>query len=113
MEPLKIVEKFQCPGCVCGADTSSGCYEPESGYFHCSNHVPGTIASGIGTINLGLPKGFNRIGGGRLSEGSGRIRLFKRFDDHPGYNHLNVPVWVMEKSEDGIDFNCQMLHAAS
>lgn len=33
MENSELVEKFQCPGCVCGGDTTCGQYEPDDDYL--------------------------------------------------------------------------------
>lgn len=105
------IETFQCPGCVCGSDT--GCerfklYE-SSGWYRCQSHVPGTTISGIGSLYLGLPKGFCRVG--MRSEAA-----FRRQYDHPDagnsiriwedeasaqglWDWLNAPVWAMVKDE--------------
>lgn len=98
----KMIEEFQCPGCVCGLNTSSGCYKPDSSGFFCSKHVAGTMIAGIGVINLGLPKGFNRVTWNleRENKTFNNIRLFEKFEDHPGYNFLNIPVWAMERTEN-------------
>jgi hypothetical protein len=29
--------------------------------------------------------------------------LFEKYEDHPGYDHLNVPVWAMQKTENEMD----------
>jgi hypothetical protein len=98
-----MIENFQCPGCTCGHTTQScGSYKPvdegEWG-FSCDCHSAGTLALGIGHINLGLPKGFNRVvyTDGMMGDGKRtNIRLF----DHQVfgvYDKLNVPVWAMEK----------------
>lgn len=119
-----MVHEFQCPGCVCGLNTESGCYEADGAGFFCQKHCAGTIAGGIGVINLGLPKGFNRIAYNRdrpdLTEGDvqltladvknkvdgsnvNNIRLFERPEDMPEYNFLNIPVWAYETVENGME----------
>jgi hypothetical protein len=99
----RMIEQFQCPGCVCGTNTSSGCYKPDPTGFRCIEHVAGTIVSGIGTINLGLPRGFNRVTKNPGRENRSNIRLYENLQDHPGYNFLNIPVWAMETTEKGMN----------
>jgi len=83
----KMVEEYQCPGCVCGNDTS--CYE-KSDNLACSKHVVGTVASGhVGKFFLGLPTGFCRLG---FFEDM-KIDIFKNISDGWGFDFLNVPVW--------------------
>jgi hypothetical protein len=55
---------------------------------------------GLGnTIALGLPKGFDKTGwredGTRRNKMS--IRLYLK-NQKPAWDHLNVPVWAMEKN---------------
>lgn len=59
----KLIENFQCPGCVRGSDITCGAFKlwKESG-VSCRGHIPGTALSGVGYILLGMPKGFNRLG---------------------------------------------------
>lgn len=79
------VEKYQCPGCVCGSDIS--CFEAMSYSKGCGRHVAGTLLMPhIGKIFLGMPKGFNRIG-----KGEATIRIFEEYEDN--YNVWNVAVW--------------------
>ena len=93
----EMVEEFQCPGCVCGSGVSD-CYQEDDPGFFCKNHVAGTLMAGIGILNLGLPKGFNRVqlNKHRSQDSVNNIRLFEE-GDLPKYDYLNVPVWVMEK----------------
>lgn len=85
-EIKKAVERYQCPGCVCGSDTS--CYA-EGLDFGCSKHCPGTVISGAGKILLGMPKGFNLF----ESHYKVTISIFEKFEYGWGYNKFNVPVW--------------------
>lgn len=90
-----MVEDFQCPGCVCGSDTNCGKYEPQTlsrGLSSCKSHVAGTTILGIGRIALGLPRGFNRYGGGDVLH----IRLATGSNDMPTWDKFNVPVWRYE-----------------
>lgn len=90
----KAVEEYQCPGCVCGHDTT--CYQEKSGSEACGKHVAGTMIMGLGQIFLGMPKGFNRVG---PSEGM-KINIFRELKDGWGFDFLNVPVWKF-KDEHG------------
>mgnify|MGYP003425246834 CR=1 FL=1 len=92
---LDLVQKFQCPGCGAGIDVSSGCFKP-SDTLACGNHSAGTYIAGIGCINLGLPKGFNRLGPINKDIQKSNIRLFAEL---PEYNAFNMPLWALE--EDG------------
>lgn len=88
------VEEYQCPGCVCGGDTT--CYQPKSGSEACGKHVAGTMIFGIGRIFLGMPKGFNHLG---PSEDM-KINIFRELKEGWGFDFLNVPVWKF-KDEHG------------
>ncbi|MCP4903002.1 MAG: hypothetical protein GY906_39060 [bacterium] len=105
---IEMVNKFQCPGCVCGTcpdDCPSFKFDDNDGYgFQCDGHVAGTMVLGVDSVYLGLPKGFSHVGD-RPRDVNGEhvkshIRMWDRGD--PGYDHLNVPVWAMEK--DGFLF---------
>lgn len=98
-----LVEKFQCPGCVCGSDTNCGQYKPNPEVGSCMSHVVGTIVGGR-HVALGLPKGFCNTGwDSNRADGFGErfkqrnvvdMRFFKKGED-PGYDRLNVPTWAM------------------
>lgn len=93
---LALVEEYQCPGCVCGHQPSSGCFEAaEDGTLSCEAHVAGTLVSGVGTINLGLPHGFNRLGFQDQKKSKNTIRLYASKETMPVYNRFNVAVWAM------------------
>lgn len=98
MEHKEMVEKFQCPGCVAGSDTGCGIYKFDADEMKCSSHVLGTIISRVGSIALGLPKGFCRPGFGKNKID---VRLWTT-GTQPAWDHLNVPVWAME--QDGFLF---------
>lgn len=88
-EIKKMVETYQCPGCVCGSDAS--CYKKGDG-LECKAHVTGTqMMPCIGRIFLGLPKGFCQLGACENT----KISIFFSFEDKPGwdYDKLNIPVW--------------------
>jgi len=90
----EFVENYQCPGCVCGSDIE--CFEASTG-IECSKHAPGTtIYPNIGTIFLGMPTGFNRLG----SVKDMKINGFKTLSDGWEYDKFNIPVWKY-LDEDG------------
>ena len=60
-KPEDFVKEYQCPGCIVGC-FENGCYKKEAFSVACEKHSAGTIIGGIGTIFLGMPKGFNRLG---------------------------------------------------
>jgi hypothetical protein len=97
----RMIEEFQCPGCVCGSDTDScSSFEFEqhpndAGAFRCKTHVPGTMMLGAGTFALGLPKGFNKCGANKRGE-TYEMPIFLYEDgSSPVWDNLNVPVWAM------------------
>ena len=92
---LKLVSEFQCPGCSAGGGIDSGCFK-QSDNLSCANHCAGTYMGGIGCVNLGLPKGFNRLGPVNKDIQRSNIRLFTEL---PEYNVFNMPLWALE--EDG------------
>jgi hypothetical protein len=59
--PIAAVNNYQCPGCIHGPDAET-CPKSNVTNQGCTNHYPGTIMLGRGTIALGLPVGFNRFG---------------------------------------------------
>ena len=98
----KMIKEFQCSGCVLGPDgddleTCSGFRldnRSDESSFRCEGHTPGTRLLGVGRIALGLPKGFNRVGGLRDGENT-NIRLHTTPDTVRAlWDHLNIPVWV-------------------
>lgn len=95
----RMVEKFQCPGCVVGSDTTCGAFEPDTSYGNtCKGHVVGTTIMGVGHIALGLPKGFNRTmrnGSNTGTENQMEIRLWAK-GTAPVWDKFNVAVWAME-----------------
>ena len=98
-----MIEEFQCPGCMSGpgpVDCPNFEIETVGEWgFRCKSHVAGTIISGMGFINLGLPKGFCRMKRPDLPAGTTswtNIRLHESLATfHP--DKFNVPVWAIEK----------------
>lgn len=93
-----MVEKFMCPGCVCGSNTKDGCYKPENNYGHsCGGHVLGTMILGIGHIALGMPKGFNRMERDVRVERT-PIRLWTK-GTKPDWDKFNIATWAMVEDD--------------
>lgn len=103
----EMIETYLCPGCVFGSDVECGAYKAPRYYSGCVGHVLGTFLSGgIGSIALGMPKGFNRPGPADepgdqhmtcpRHRNTMTIRLHvSPTDDLPEWNRLNVPVWAL------------------
>lgn len=111
MTEIELVEKFQCPGCVCGGNTQCGAYKPstEEGGIMCRGHVLGTsvmLGNGMWNIALGLPQGFHRPGVDwftepRESHNKMMLRLWAN-GERPEWDKFNVAVWALE--QDGFLF---------
>lgn len=102
----KMVEEFQCPGCVAGMDIGCGKFKLWKEYgASCEGHVAGTRSnlSRGGRFNLGLPRGFNKLGDFNSINENSRvlIRLWVK-GTKPEWDKFNVAVWSME--EDGYLF---------
>lgn len=85
----RAIENYQCCGCMRGSDIS--CFKPDSDSSACGSHKVGTFTS-YGSIFLGLPKGFNRLGG----LGEMKLLIFtdwKDFEQKAGYDNYNIPTW--------------------
>ena len=101
-EEKKMIEDFQCPGCVHGCDITCERFKFDKGEwgFHCCNHTPGTvIIPVVGTVYLGLPKGFNRVN--PIDRQSTKIRLHTNAKGFKP-DKFNIAVWAIEK--DGYSF---------
>jgi hypothetical protein len=87
-EIKKAIEEYQCSGCVVGHNTS--CFEQNEAGVGCGKHVAGTIMSGVGTLFLGMPKGFNRLG----VHAEMKPIIFDTFASSDWqYNKFNIPAW--------------------
>lgn len=102
----KMVEQFQCTGCVAGSDTKCGAFKPEEQRgargtgIRCVSHVLGTYVVGRGHVALGLPTGFCRsgqIGATQDSANTMNIRLWPA-GSAPMWDTFNVAVWGMEQN---------------
>lgn len=95
-----MVEEFQCPGCTIGYDTNCGKFRPGDAFGgrQCTSHSAGTIVPGVGFVQLGLPKGFNRITKPFRVPGDGNYTNVRLHDSPATYqpDRLNVAVWAME-----------------
>lgn len=104
----KLVEKFQCLGCVNGSNTRCGSYNPEE--FDrggmCSAHVPGTTIMGVARFSLGLPKGFNRLSPPPIMQERQHYAPLVLWPagTHGGFNRLNMALWAMEGTKDNQGF---------
>ncbi len=101
-ELKQMVEEFQCPGCVCGSDTTCKAFDYSPSQMRCMGHVLGTISAGAGNFALGLPKGFCKPGWslndkGEFEKTLNRINVRLWPDSKPDWNRLNIPVWALEK----------------
>lgn len=98
-EIKNAIEEYQCSGCINGGNTK--CFiKNETGGVGCGKHYAGTMISGIGTILLGMPKGFNRLG----ASVDLKPNIYKSFDECDWKpNMWNVPVWKY-LSKDGHTF---------
>lgn len=81
------IEEYQCIGCSLGSDVS--CFKPYGAGLGCGNHNAGTFIPGIGSIFLGMPKGFNRLG----EQSSLKPAIFETFNDKGEYDMFNIPTW--------------------
>lgn len=86
---MRAIKDYQCSGCVNGPALT--CYNPSGDEygFACSRHCAGTIMGGIGTILLGLPRGFCRLG----AYSKQRVSLFLKFEDGWKYDKWNIAAW--------------------
>jgi hypothetical protein len=98
---IQMIEKFQCPGCVCGLNTTKcdkfNIEDLGRNSFQCSGHVVGTRILGVRSnlLVLGLPKGFNRVGNQNQEKGS-IVRLHLN-PEKTLFDKFNVAVWAMEE----------------
>ncbi len=103
---VALIEEFQCPGCVCGSNTSCGKFEIlDKDSNRCNGHVLGTMLGLGNSVALGLPRGFNKPGLTYDNLGKEPPRARNTMDirfwlkgEHPKWDDLNVPVWAMEKN---------------
>ena len=93
----KMIEEFQCPGCVCGHNIECERFllQETNGYFWCDGHVPGTrlLGSRSPRMCIGLPRGFCRF-----SEKDPREQIMRLWvnGSNPKWDNLNIAVWAME-----------------
>jgi hypothetical protein len=87
----EFVKEYQCIGCTSGG---IGCFSKSEADLSCKKHSPGTVLLGAGTIMLGMPKGFNRLGPAE----NANISIFETYEDFmKEYANIKtkycVPVW--------------------
>lgn len=96
---IKMIEEFQCPGCVGGGSVDCDSFVFESDGNYCEAHVLGTLIGGVGNFALGLPKGFCRPGFNVDRKPKNKIALrFWKAGTMPDWDDLNIPVWALEKN---------------
>lgn len=96
-----IVEKYQCPGCVCGGDTACGSAHNTGWGDQCDGHVPGTSIVGLRQrLLIGMPRGYNKLRRGCLADGvTTPVRIFPP-DESKHYGPFDVPVWSMQHGDN-------------
>jgi len=89
VEFKNAIEEYQCSGCMIGGDVS--CFkENNTGGIGCGKHTAGTVIIPIGTILLGMPKGFNRIG----QYTDLKPNIYETFESSDWtYDKWNIPTW--------------------
>lgn len=100
----EMVRDFQCPGCTNGINPiQCDSYNPEIEQdihgklqFSCKNHCAGTMLGRLGFVNLGLPKGFNRVVKPYIYGEKKSYSNIQFYEEIPVYNDLNMAVWAME-----------------
>jgi len=95
-QEVKMVENFQCPGCMSGSNVKCGAFKPWKEYgASCVGHFPSTMMMPGGHVALGLPKGFNKLGDAKdVHRERAYIRLWVR-GTKPEWDNLNIAVWAM------------------
>jgi hypothetical protein len=96
MNQEQAVKEYQCAGCTNGS--YEDCYKKGEYGVECCSHEPGTFMAIVGTLFLGMPKGFNRLGQCKNTY----INIFEKFDDGWGYDKFNVPVWKHKDTHGNI-----------
>ena len=102
MNAKEMIEEYQCPGCVCGSDTSCGKYKESTAFngVFCESWVPGTIVWPNGAIALGMPKGFNKghkpYRAPSFNDRGNYPMSFLTSDQTFEFNKFNVAVWCLE-----------------
>ena len=83
------IEQYQCAGCVAGCDIS--CFDNNNtGGVGCGRHHAGTMAIGVGSFFLGMPKGFSRLG----EYTKLKPNIYETFESSDWeYDMWNIPVW--------------------
>ena len=89
MKIEEAIQEYQCPGC--GKGPYPECFRKSEISSSCDGHYPGTIRSSFGTIFLGMPKGFNRLG--PIVEKACPIAIFENESNMWEYDKFNVPCW--------------------
>lgn len=94
---LEFINTYQCPGCINGDGTDNcNTYEYDDTINCCTGHCPGTTIYPGGTIMLGFPTGFNKVGiFGEVQDIASVVPLQMFLPENDlWYDHLNIPVWM-------------------
>jgi len=85
----EAIKNYQCSGCTFGPALS--CFQKNDYGDGCSKHLAGThIFPGVGTILLGMPTGFNRLG----PEKDIKPYIFKDYKNSDwDFDKWNIPTW--------------------
>ena len=92
---IDAIIEYQVSGCVSEFDENN--FNQEGISVAWSDHYPGTMATGIGSFFLGMPKGFDRLGH-RFEDSNNRIRIniftnYAHLESAWPYNMYNIPCW--------------------
>jgi hypothetical protein len=94
---IEAIKEYQVPGAVGDFDENN--FKQDGVGVEWSDHVPGTlILPTVGSIFLGMPFGFNRLGARHERfEDNLKINIFTDFEQFKkrfnGYNKFNIPCW--------------------
>ena len=96
----KLIQEYQCSGCISGGSIRCGSYEKQSDYGErCISHYPGTMMLGAGKMYLGLPRGMNKVGDFKSEKGDSRIRIWVD-GNKPEWDMFNLPVWCKQDGDN-------------
>ena len=92
---LEAILEYQVSGCVNDFDEND--FKQEGVGIEWSDHVAGTLITGIGGIFLGMPKPFSRLGI-RPNDPEDILKInmfwdFNQLEDKWKYDKFNIPCW--------------------
>ena len=89
----KFIGEYQCTGCSSGCSPDDGCFKKSPIHDGCDAHYAGTIVWGLGSIYLGMPKGFNRIGDTKNGAVSCDLFIYETDTTQLQQKKFNIPFW--------------------